>query len=155
LPNQFWKQILIAGACTGAALAWTTWPAADQIKVDGCSSDGLFATLSAAIHGKAFWRVQLADIARRRQSAENWDQSQADMQARVDEIVRQSKERLNAIREAHPSLAPSDAQLAAERLRTLADKIEYDEANRTASEFMRTQAPLLKQCEEAIIARLR
>jgi hypothetical protein len=128
---------------------------ADQIKIESCSADGLVATLSAAIHGKAFWHVQLASVTRRRQNAENWDQNQADTQAQVDHIVRQSEERLNAIREAHPSLTPSDAQVAAERLRTLADKIEHDEADRTVSEFMRKQVPVLKQCEETIIARLR
>jgi hypothetical protein len=154
LANQFRKRVLIAGAVAGA-LAWATWPAADQINVESCSPDGLFATLSAAIHGKAFWRVQLADIARRWQSAENWDQNHADMKARDDDIVRQSEEYLNAIREAYPSLRQSEAQVAAKRFRDLADKIERDEADRIVSEAMRKQATALKQCEEAIIARVR
>lgn len=153
LANRFRKRALIASALVGT-LVWATWPTAHQINVESCSPDGLFAKLSAAIHGNPFWRVQLADIARRRQSAENWDQNQAAMRARIDDIVQQSEANLNAIREAHSSLAPSDAQLAAERLRILADKIEHDEADRTVSEFMRKQVPILKQCEEAIIARL-
>jgi hypothetical protein len=161
LANRFRKQALIASALVGT-LVLATLPTAHQISVESCSPDGLFAKLSAAIHGNSFWRVQLADIARRRQSAEHWDQNQAEMRARVDniarqaeEVVRQAEERLQSIREAHPSLTPTDAQLAAKRLRTLADKIEHDEADRTVSEFMRKQVPVLKQCEEAIIERLR
>jgi hypothetical protein len=154
LANRFRKRALIASALAGL-LVWATWPAAGQLTIETCSPNGLFAKLSAAFHGNAFWRAQLADVARRRQRAENWEQNQADMQARVDDIVRQSNERLNAIREAHPNLTPSDTQLAAERLRTLADRIERDEADRTVSEFMRKQVPVLKRCEETIVARLR
>src|SRR5262245_60637307 len=109
---RFWKPVLIVGALAGA-LAWATWPTADQIKIESCSPEGLVATLSAAIHGTAFWRAQLTDVSRRRQRAEKWDQIQADMQERVadmqervDDIVRRSEENLKAIYERHPSLAP-------------------------------------------------
>jgi hypothetical protein len=148
---------LIAGALITGAFAWATWPTAGQINIESCSPDGLFATLSAAVHGTTFWRAQLTDVSRRRESAENWDQNQADIQARIDDIARQSEENLNAIRKRYPSLAlpaPTDAQLAAKRLRALANKIEADEANHTVSEVMRKRAPVLKQCEETIVARL-
>ena len=114
LRNQLRKRVLIAGACAGA-LVWATWPAADQIKVESCSPNGLFATLSAAVHGKAFWRVQLADVARRRWTAENWDQNQADMRARVDDIVRQSEERLNSAK--RPSSHAYDSAVTYRRRR--------------------------------------
>src|SRR5262245_11599101 len=100
---RFRKPVLTVGALAGA-LAWATWPTAGQIKIESCSPEGLFATLSAAIHGTAFWRAQLTDVSRRRQSAEKWDQIQADMHGRLDVIVRRSEENLNAIHERHPSL---------------------------------------------------
>jgi hypothetical protein len=140
------SALALAGVFTRA-----TWPTADQIKVESCSPDGVFATLSATIHGIAFWRAQLTDIARRRERAENWDQIQVDMQARVDDIIPQSEENLDIILEKHLT----DVQLAARRLRALADKIERDEANRVIGEAMRKQLPSLKQCEEIVTARLR
>jgi len=138
-------------------LAWATWPTADQIIVESCSPNGLFAKLSAAIYGNTFWRAQLADVARRRQTAENWDQYQAEMGARLDDVRRQSEANVNAILEAHPSAAlpaPTDSQLAAKHLRELADKIESDEADSTVTEIMRKRVPVLKRCEETIVARL-
>jgi hypothetical protein len=159
LANRFRTPALIAvalaGALAWATLAWATWPTGNQLNTESCLPIGLFAKLSAAVHGRTFWRAQLTDVARRLQSAEDWDQDQADWQARLDDVVRQSEANLNAIYEAHPSLAPpTDAQLAAKRLRTLADKVEHDEARRTASELMRKELPVLKRCEEIIIERL-
>jgi hypothetical protein len=54
-----------------AILAWVTWPTQGQLNPDTCTPNGLIPNLSLAIHGEEFWRVQLADIARRCRSAEN------------------------------------------------------------------------------------
>ena len=56
----------------------------------------------------------------RRQRAENWDQFQADMQARTDAVVKEGQAFVNSMREKYPSLAapaPTDPQIAAQRLR--------------------------------------
>jgi hypothetical protein len=135
VTNRVQKRAVVVVALAGL-LVWATWPAAGQLNVETCSPNGLFAKLSAAFHGNTFWSVQLADLGDRRRRAENWDQFQADMQARSNAVVEKSEEFLKQIYQAQPSLAPTDAQIAAKQLRDLADKIEADEATRTVSEYM-------------------
>jgi hypothetical protein len=147
------KSVLVVVALVGL-LTWATWPAEGQLDGATCSPNGLFAKLSAVLHGDAFWRVQLAGLAHSREIAENWDNSQADLEARTRAIVDQSKSSLNRISEAYPSLAPTEAHVAAQRLRDLADRIEIDEAKRVVSESMRRSATVLKACEETIATRL-
>ena len=106
---------LIASALVGV-LAWATWPTADQIIVESCSPDGLFAKLSAVIYGNTFWRAQLAGVARWRQSAENWDQVQTVMRARLDDIRRQSEANVNTFFEAHPNAAPPRSTIGPSRV---------------------------------------
>jgi hypothetical protein len=118
------------------------------------SPDGPIARLSVAIHGERFWRVQLADVTRQRQRAENWNAERADIRAKTDDILRKSEELINGIYKAHPGLTSTDAQLAAQHHRALADKIEEQENERIVSEYMRARVPVLKQCEDIITAQL-
>jgi hypothetical protein len=113
------------------------------------------------IYGDKFWSVQLAGIRDSRLDAENWDRKQAEIQREADDIVRQYLPDLDAIKaqqdeiyKKYPSLAPTSAQVAAENLRERADEIEDNEARRLASEAMRKQVPILRQCEDTIVARL-
>lgn len=133
-----------------ALLTWSTWPAANQINVQSCFPQGLWANLSAKIYGNWFWRTQLADVSDRRHAAETWDQNQA----RIADIIRQSEAKINAMVEQFPSLATTNADIAAMQLRSLADKIESEEANRIVSEMMRKRVPALQRCEAAIIERV-
>jgi hypothetical protein len=107
---------------------WATWPAAGRLDISTRSPKGIPAKLNAIFHGNAFWRVQLADLQDPRHSAESWDQLQAEMQARADAILEHSQSSLNRIYRAHPTLAPTDAQLAARRFRDLADKTAANNA---------------------------
>jgi len=102
-------KILIAGGLALAVLVgWATWPTAGQLSTTECSPNGILAKLSSAIHGERFWRLQLADITRQRQIAENWDEERAKMlRAMTDDALRKAKEMLNAAYEKHPSLAPT------------------------------------------------
>jgi hypothetical protein len=148
MANQSRKRALVASIVALAGVfAWVTWPTADRLRLEDCSPNGLFARLSAAIHGDGFWRAQLAEIVGQRQRLEGWEGKQADTQATLDAAVRQSEEMMNALYRAHPELAPTDAQIAANRLRALADKIESDEANRILSEAMPRQIATLRHCE--------
>jgi hypothetical protein len=100
-------KISIAGGLALAVLVgWATWPTAGQLSTTDCSPDGILAKLSSAMHGERFWRLQLADITRQRQTAENWDEKRAKMlRAMTDDALRKAKEMLNAAYEKYPSLA--------------------------------------------------
>ena len=124
------KSILEAGLIASAlvgVLAWATWRTADQIIVESCSPDGLFAKLSAVIYGNTFWRAELAGVARWRQSAENWDQVQTVMRARLDDIRRQSEANVNTFFEAHPNAAPPRSTIRAQPCHRPPQKLPEDE----------------------------
>jgi hypothetical protein len=134
--------------------AWITWPSIHEINIEDCHPNGIAAKLSAMIYGDQFWSVQLAGIRGDLFRAENWDRNLAETQGKIDDVVRQAQAKLDAMYEKYPSLAPTSAQVAADKLRESADEIEMNEARRLASEMMRKQVPILRQCEDTIVARL-
>ena len=144
------KRAILIVAAFGGLVVWATWPAEGQLDIATCLPNGVFAKLSAASRGDAFWRTQLAGLVRSRRAAENWDYAQAG----IDAFVEKSEARLNSIYEAHPQLAPSAAQIAAKRLRDLANKIEAEEAHRLIAEKMQVLANSIRKCQETIAARL-
>ena len=153
------RRVLLGGALAViTVVVWGIWnatsPTAGQLSVKDCSPDGPIAKLSVAIHGERFWRAQLADVTRQRHSAENWDAERANIRTKTADILRKSDEFISGIYEAHPGLKPTDAQLAAQRHRALADKIEEQENERIVSEYMRARVPILKQCEDIITAQV-
>jgi hypothetical protein len=141
--------------------AWITWPSIGEINTKDCNPKGIAAKLSAMIYGDQFWSVQLAGVRDDLFHAENWDRTQAEFQQKTDDFLRQQQPQLDAIQaqmnamyEKYPSLAPTSAEVAATKLRERADEIELNEARRLASEMMRKQVPVLRQCENTIVARL-
>src|SRR5579863_1838727 len=143
---------VVAVLTFSVVLIWLTWPSTGQIDLKTCLPNGLVAKISSEIYGVEFWRVQLVDIARRRRIAENWDKSRADMAARTMEILRKSEAEMDAIYRKYPSLAPTDAQIAARALRKLADEIEAAERDNLMREFTQRETSDLERCERTIIA---
>ena len=136
------------------ALTWVTWPGAGQLNIKDCSPNGMVANLSAVIHGNRFWSVQLGGIRESRQDVENWDQKQAEAKAMTENVLREAQARLAAIYERYPDLAPTSTEIASSHLRERADEMEEEEARQKISDLMRKQVPILRQCEDAIVAHL-
>jgi hypothetical protein len=108
MANRSPKILIAGGLALTVLVGWATWPTAGQLSTTDCSPDGILAKLSSAMHGKRFWRLQLADITRQRQTAENWDEERAKMlRAMTDDALRKAKEMLNAAYEKYPSLPPT------------------------------------------------
>jgi hypothetical protein len=158
LKRYFFLSLLVI-----LALTWITWPSIGQINTKDCTPNGIAANLSAMIHGDKFWSVQLAAIHNSLLDAENWDRKQAEIKSEVermsDEAARRAQAELDAMYEQHPSLAPAptEAQQLRERAQELidrADEIEMNEARKLISDQMRKQVPILRQCEDTIVARL-
>jgi hypothetical protein len=108
MANRSPKILIAGGLALTVLVGWATWPTAGQLSTTDCSPDGIRAKLSSTIHGERFWRLQLADITRQRQIAENWDEERAKMlRAMTDDALRKAKEMLNAAYEKYPSLPPT------------------------------------------------
>jgi hypothetical protein len=155
------KRYFVMSFLVVLVFAWITWPSIGEINNEDCNPKGIAAKLSAMIYGDQFWSIQLAGVRDDLFHAENWDRKQAEAQRKIDDIVRQFQPDLDAIQaqvdetyKQYPSLAPTSAKVAADKLRERADEIELNEARRLASEMMRKQVPILKQCEDTIVARL-
>jgi hypothetical protein len=147
-------RIIVLACIAGASIAvWLTWPSTGQIKVDTCSPNSILAEISAMTHGKGFWRVQLDDIGRQRNAADNWDQNQTKIEAEIDEAIAKGNAQVEELYQKYPTLAPSQPSQAdrmTEQLRAQADAIEIANVKRMASEQMQKRLPLLRQCETKI-----
>ena len=140
------KQIVLAAGIIGL-LAWVTWPADGQLNASICAPDGFVAKVSAALHGNAFWRAQLAALEAERRLAETWEDIQAEFKARMERILEKADEKLDSLVATHPERARTDADTRAKKLRRAAEPKERDRAVR---EFMTTRTRVLAQCEERI-----
>ena len=161
------KNFVAVACLSGGVVIWLAWPTPGQLGTDTCAPNGLEADLSAFIFGTRFWHVQMEDIARRKHTAENWDQRLAAEKSKVEQLLRESKidatletaekRLIDSYRklppdEAAEKLEAHKAQQQAERLRSEAATIEQKAAERIMSEKMRKRLPALKRCE-AIIRR--
>jgi hypothetical protein len=76
------------------------------------------------------------------------------MQRRTEDVIRETEAQIAATYRKYPSLALTDAQIAARALRQRADAIEAAENERLLSDSMRQQASALGRCEQIIVASL-
>jgi hypothetical protein len=148
-----------------------TWPRPGFFEIESCSvREGTFAELSASIHGKAFWQVQLDEVSHQRLEAErmdeNWEREWTEsttrgdaMNRKIDGALRIANESLAMTYRRFPSLAPSPE---AERLRAQAkellaraDAIEWAEKLRDARDGLQKRISALKSCELIISKKLR
>jgi hypothetical protein len=152
----------------GSLILYLTWPTAGLLETDGCRPAGAIAEFSALIHGERFWRVQLVEIRRQRDEAENWDRIQAENNRRtsesieqIDQILAQAKQLMAQTYKERADLAPSQEDQMAEQLRERAwqlnaeaDDIEMKKGIRLAREKIQQQLPALRKCQSLIVEKL-
>jgi len=162
-------RLTVLVCIVGSLVLYLTWPTVGLLKAESCMPNGAIAEFSALVHGKQFWIVQLGDIRRQREEAENWERIQADSDQRasenieqMDRVLSQTKEQMNRIYENYPNLAPSNEDDLAEQLRERArrlnaeaDDIELRKGMRIIREKIQQQLPALRKCESFIAQKLR
>jgi hypothetical protein len=133
-----------------AVAIYATWPGADTLDYSSCEPKGGLSQLSAKLYGRFFWEQALT----RARELANMKTTETFL-ADSERLARQNDQRLEEFYAKNPSIAPTSAERAAQRLRERADRIEaQDGLNRIFTMEREMKAKAL-DCVQAITQQLR
>ncbi|RTE93069.1 hypothetical protein D6B98_10575 [Bradyrhizobium sp. LVM 105] len=142
-------QLLGLGFLAAVAV-YATWPGTDTLDYRSCEPKSGLSQLSAQIYGRFFWEQALT----RARELANMKTTETFL-AEAEQKARTNNQRLEGFYAKNPSIAPSNAERTAQRLREQADQIEaQDGLNRIFSMERQIKARAL-DCVQAITEKLR
>jgi len=129
---------------------YATWPGADTMDYSSCEPKLGLSRLSAEIYGRFFWESALT----RAEGLAGMKTTEGFL-ADAEQRARQSNQRLEEFYTNYPSLAPTAAELHAQRLREQADRIEAQDGLDRIFNMEREMKAKALNCVQVIRQKLR